>query len=81
MADVTVKLKMGGIQTLLRSREVRDEIARRAKRGADAAGEGFEYVVRPHRYTSRAYVQTNSAVGEQREADDKVLIRAMDAMR
>lgn len=81
MADVTVKLKMSGIRQLLKGPEVSAEVARRVKRGGAAAGSGFEAVVKPHKYTARGFVQTADEAGRKREADDKVLLRALDAMR
>lgn len=82
MADVRVRLKMGGLRRLLRSNEVQSEVARRARRGASAAGPGIEAVVKPHRYTSRAYVQTEDTDEARRnEAKNKTLLRALDAMR
>lgn len=81
MADVRVTLKIGGIRQLLRSNEVQSNIAARAVRAARAAGTGFEAVVKPHRFTSRAYVQTADDEGRRREANEKVLIRVLDAMR
>lgn len=81
MADVTVRLKIGGIRQVLRSAEVQKEVARRAQRGAAAAGPGIEAVVKPHKYTARAFVQTADEEGRRREADGKVLNRALDAMR
>lgn len=81
MADVKVRLKIGGVRGLLRGSEATAEVARRVKRGAAAAGSGFEGVVKPHKYTARGYVQTADAEGRKREADQKVLLRALDAMR
>lgn len=82
MADVTVRLKIGGIRKVLKSSEVTAEIARRVKRGAQAAGPGFEGIVKPHKYTARGFVQTADAEGRERQADDAgTLLRALDAMR
>lgn len=81
MADVRVKLSMRGVRALLRGPEATAEIARRVKRGAQAAGDGIEGVVKPHKFTARGYVQTATAEGRKREANEKVLIRALDAMR
>ena len=81
MADVRVKLKIRGIREVLRSAPVQAEVARRARRMAQAAGSGFESIVKPHKYTSRAFVQTASQEGRRREATDKVLTRALDAGR
>lgn len=78
--SVTVKLKIKGIRALLKT-VGQAEVARRAKRGAAAAGEGFEAVIKPHKHTGRAFVQTADETGRKREANEKVLVRALDAMR
>lgn len=79
MANVTVKLKIRGVREVLKSGPVQSEIARRAKRIADAAGEGFSMVVKPHRYTARAFVQTDDDEGRKRQAEGAVLERALNA--
>ena len=77
--DVTVKLKLRGVNAVMTSRPVVSDIAARAQRIARAAGDGFEAVVIPHKWTARAYVRTNSANGRAREAREKVLNRALSA--
>jgi len=81
MADVRVKLNIRGIRKLLKSDAVQSDVAARAARAARAAGEGFEAVVKPHKYTSRAFVQTADAEGARRQAKEAVLERSLDAMR
>ena len=81
MADVKVKLKLKGINAVMTSPGAIAEVARRAQRMASAAGEGFEAVVNPHRWTARAFVRTADAPGRKRQADDAVLERALDAGR
>lgn len=81
MAGVRVKLKIKQIREILKSSPVQAEVARRAKRMASAAGPGFEAVIKPHKYTARAFVQTDSAESRKRQADDAVLERALDAGR
>ncbi len=81
MADVTVKLKMRGVRELLKSNAVQSNISARAARAARAAGPGFAAVTKPHTYTGRAFVQTVDLEGRTREAKEKILIRALDAMR
>jgi len=78
---VRVKVKRGGISKLLRSTEVQAEVTRIAERGARAAGPGFTAVTKPHKFTARAFVTTVDDVGRRREADEKVLNRALGAMR
>ena len=81
--SVRVKLKIKGVRDLLKSRPVQSEVARRAHRMAADAGEGFESVVKPHRYTSRAFVQTDmgNEVGRQRQASEHVLQRVLGNAR
>lgn len=81
MADVRVKLKISGVRAVLTSAPVQSEVARRAARIAAAAGEGFEMVVKPHKYTSRAFVQTVDEAGDKRQAEEAVLERALGAGR
>ncbi len=81
MADVTVKLKIRGIRELLKSPPVQAEVTARAQRMARSAGEGFEAVEKPHKYTSRAFVQTDGREGAKRQAEGAVLERALDAAR
>jgi hypothetical protein len=78
---VQVKLNIRGIREVLKSQPVQSEVARRASRAAGAAGEGFEMVVKPHRYTSRAFVQTADSAGAKRQAEEAVLERALGAAR
>jgi hypothetical protein len=81
MAVTRVRLKMEGISKVLRSAPVQAAVAEAAQKGAAAAGEGFEAVVKPHPFTARAFVQTSSAEGRLREAREKVLVRVLGAMR
>lgn len=82
MAKVTVTLKIRGIRKLLKSPEVTAEVARRVKRGARVAGPGFTGIVKPHKYTSRGFVQTSDDESRKKQSDDPgTLIRALDAMR
>jgi len=81
MADIRVKLKISGVRQVLKSPGVVSEVVRRARRIQEAAGEGFEMVVKPHRYTARAFVQTGDADAAKREAEQKVLTRALGAAR
>lgn len=76
-----VKLKIRGVREVLRSQSVQADLARRARRGAQAAGPGIVAIVKPHRYTARVFVQTENREGRIREAKDKVLNRALGAMR
>lgn len=78
MSKVNVRLKLSGLNKLMRSPEVTAEVARRVKRGAAAAGDDYEGVVIPHKYTARGFVRAKEA---GKRVDDGALIRALDAMR
>jgi hypothetical protein len=78
---VRVKLKIKGVREVLKSAPVQSEIARRAQRIAAAAGEGFESVVKPHKYTARAFVQTVGLEGAKRQYEEAMLESSMDAGR
>lgn len=79
--DVTVKLKLRGINQVMTSQPVTSMIAQRARRIARAAGEGFEATVVPHKWTARAFVRPVTREAKEREAREKVLNRALDAGR
>lgn len=81
MADVDVKLNLRGLNAIMTSPAVSAVVEERARRIAAAAGDGFEVVIRPHKYTARAYVQTATWAARRREAKEKVLNRALDAGR
>lgn len=77
MADVRVVLKMRGLNELMRSAPVQSMLDQRGRRMAAEAGDGFAYVSRPHRWTARGFVQTNSAEGARRQANEAVLERVV----
>lgn len=77
MLKPRVKLKLKGIREVMLSNGVRREVASLAKRMAEDAGEGFEYVVKPHKRTARAFVQTADRTGRERQARDNVLERLL----
>jgi hypothetical protein len=81
MTSVKVRLNLRALNALMKSAPVQAEVTRRAQRIADAAGEGFEAIARPARYTARAYVHTKDAVGRKRQAESSVLERSLDAGR
>jgi len=81
MGDVRVKLKISGVREVLKSAGVTSELVRRGRRVQNAAGEGVQVVVKPHRYTSRVFVQTSDNASAKAEAESKVLTRALDAAR
>lgn len=79
--DIKVKLKLRGINAVMKSSEVQAEVVRRARRMANAAGEGFEAVIQSGKYTARAVVRTADATGRKRQAEEAVLERSLDAGR
>ncbi|MGX9349171.1 hypothetical protein [Microbacterium sp. KNMS] len=81
MAKVSVKLSLPGINRLMRSEKVQAQLDRLGRDMAADAGEGFEYVAKPHRYTARGYVQVASVEGARRQARDAVLERVMTGRR
>ncbi len=78
---VDVKLNLRGLNRLMTSQPVVAMVSERAARIARAAGPNFERVVRPHRYTARAFVRAANSEGAAEEARSKVLTRALDAGR
>lgn len=82
MAQVSrVKLKLKGINELMRSEPVQAHVDQVGRRVAAAAGDGFEYQPRTHKWTARGYVRTATAAARRREAEDKVLLAALSAGR
>lgn len=79
MAKATVKLKIRGINTLMKSPSVQAEVDAQGARRAAAAGENFEYVARPHRWTARGYVQPANYKGVKEQAEGAVLERVLGA--
>lgn len=79
MANVTVKLKLRGLNALMTSREVTSEVVKRANAVQRAAGANFEVNVVPHKYTARAFIRPANAAGAKEEARDKRLTRALNA--
>lgn len=81
MAKVTVRLNLPGINRLMREQKVQAQLDEIGQDMASDAGEGFEYVAKPHRYTARGYVQVSSGDGARRQARDAVLERVMTGRR
>ena len=81
MANVKVRLNLAGINQLMSSKPVQDEVTARAKRIAQAAGSNFEVVDKPHRWTARSFVQAANPDGMREEARDKRLTGALNAAR
>lgn len=81
MSDVRVKLSLRGLNQLMTSALVQAVVDRVGERMASAAGEGFTYTARPHKYTARGYVEAKTMRARRREARDKVLTRAVSTAR
>ena len=77
MAKATVKLNISGINALMKSSPVQAEVDAQGERRAALAGDNFEYVPRPHRWTARGYIQPANYEGRKEQADNAVLERAM----
>lgn len=78
---VTVKLNIKGIRSILKGPGATAEVARLAHRGAQQAGDGFGSVVKPGKYTARAFIQTEDAAGAKRQSDEAVLERVVGSLR
>lgn len=76
-----IKLKLKGVNELMRSEPVQAHMDQVGRRMAAAAGPGISYLPKPHKWTARGYVQTTTAEGRRREAEDKVLLSALSAGR
>lgn len=83
MARIRVRLNSRGIQEVLQSREVQDDLARRADAIKNAAGgePDFESGVSIVGDRAMGYVVTASTEGRLAEAKDRTLTRALDAGR
>jgi hypothetical protein len=72
-----VKLNLPGINKIMTSKGARAVVRRELQRMEVSAGEGFEAVERPHRWTARGFVQTADVEGARRQAREKVLERVV----
>lgn len=81
MANNNVRLNLRGLNAVMKSKPAQDLVDGLGKEIAAAAGDGFEYVRRPHPWTARGYVQTVSARARRRQAREAVLERAIGAVR
>lgn len=70
-----VTLNLSQINKLMTSPAVQRIVDDEGERMAAEAGDGFEYVARPHPFTARGYVQTDSASAARKQARDAVLER------
>lgn len=81
--NARVKLLLPGLNAVMKSQGVADELQRRGERIARAAGAGFsaETDQPQHRWIARTYVKAETFEARAREARDNVLLRALDAGR
>lgn len=82
MANVKVKLNLAGIRELKHSQPIVREVRERSRRGFAQTPAGFEWHYRPGKKVgARAVIWTSDEEGRKAEAEYKVLLRALDAMR
>lgn len=81
MARVRVKMVSKGSDQLLKSEAVQNDLRRRVDAVAEAAGEGFEARVKVGRTRAVASVSATTIEAAEREATDRVLLKALDAAR
>lgn len=72
---IKIKLNLPALNKIMTSPGAANLLRKEAQQRAAAAGEGFEAVVHPHKWTARAYVQTADDAGRRRQANEKVLER------
>lgn len=78
---VRVKLNREGVRALLQSSEVQNDLARRARAIAAAAGPGHDVNVGKGAQRARAEVVTETFEAMAKEARDRNLTRSVDAGR
>lgn len=77
--SVRVRLHLPGLNALMRSAPVQGLVTQSANRIQAAAGEEFEVVEKPHKWTARTYVQNSTYQGLRDEAKNGVLSKAVGA--
>lgn len=75
MAKTNVRLKIRGVNQVMTSRPVTRFLAGKAHDMATQAGENFEAVILPHRWTARAFIRPANAAGRKEQAENAVLER------
>lgn len=81
MTIVDIKINRRAVRELMRSPEMEQDLARRARAIAAAAGDGHEIDLWIGRNRVRATVRAETFPARAREARDKSLTRAIDAGR
>jgi tRNA A37 threonylcarbamoyltransferase TsaD len=79
--SIRVEINRAGVEALLKSKEVQDDLLRRAEAIASAAGPGMEASVRVGKTRARASVRTADLEAILEEARHKALTNAIDAGR
>lgn len=75
--SVKVRLHLAGLNELMRSAPVQGIVTQSAHRIQASAGEEYEAVEVPHKWTARAYVQSKTYKGYKQEAKGGQLTRAV----
>jgi hypothetical protein len=81
VADLRIKLNPAGMRELLRSDGVRQDLERRARNIAQAAGRGMESTSSSGRNRALAMVWTETPEAMAAEAKNRKLTRSIDAGR
>ncbi|MDP1793725.1 MAG: hypothetical protein Q8K63_06260 [Acidimicrobiales bacterium] len=81
MANVKVELKLAGIRVLLKEPGVLNDLERRARKIAAAAGSGHGVRSEIGRRRARAAIVTETTTAARREATDRNLTSSIDAAR
>lgn len=81
MARIQVKMNRAAVRKLLKAPELREDLERRARKMASAAGPGFEADSQIGRNRARAMAYTSDFESMRAEAEDHALTRAIDAGR
>lgn len=74
-----IKLKYAGFRELRTLPAMKRDLMKRARRVAEAAGDGFEAHESPSKNRARATVGTRTTKARRRQAKDNVLQRALNA--
>jgi hypothetical protein len=87
MGEIRIELDHAGLEQVLCSSGVRDEVDRIVKQIAKAAGEGMKsstYIGKPDKHggkRAKGQVWTGTYAARKAEAEDRALLRALDAGR
>lgn len=75
--NVDVRLKLTGLNKVMRSPEVQAVVNEKAYRLASAAGPGHRAVVSPHKWVARAFVEQEDAAQAKKDPNGLSLLRAL----